>query len=290
MRALLAVVLLLGVSLAPARAACPPEGKTREQLEALKVLKWTVPDAAERQVLAEGLVDCLADADPTLRDGIAYEALSHWMRAGEIDELGLRSLRDRLYAGLQARRSRRIPSPVRCTGVVGSRAHRSHQAVDDAGGTRRDGRYRIALSRIGDRLPRLRRQGRLAAWRGARQRLADAARAESGARSRAARSHARGHRDAGRAVLAARVRVRRTGAPRASGDVHREARIAHARRMGSVARRACAEARATRRLTTTTDGCCVATICWRSSRRCISKPIAARIRNCRRSKHRSSRD
>jgi hypothetical protein len=102
MRALLAVVLLLGVSIAPARATCPPEGKTREQLEALKVLKWTVPDAAERQVLAEGLVDCLADADPTLRDGIAYEALSHWMRAGEIDELGLRSLRDRLYAGLQA--------------------------------------------------------------------------------------------------------------------------------------------------------------------------------------------
>src|SRR4249919_1564561 len=102
MRALLAVVLLLGVSIAPARAACPPEGKTREQLEALKILKWTVPDAAERQVLAEGLVDCLADADPTLRDGIAYEALAHWMRAGEIDEIGLRSLRDRLYAGLQA--------------------------------------------------------------------------------------------------------------------------------------------------------------------------------------------
>ena len=102
MRALLAVVLLLGVFVAPARAACRPEGKTREQLEALKVLKWTVPDAAERQVLAEGLVDCLADVDPKLRDGIAYEALAHWMRAGEIDELGLRSLRDRLYAGLQA--------------------------------------------------------------------------------------------------------------------------------------------------------------------------------------------
>jgi hypothetical protein len=101
MRALLAVVLLLGVSIAPARAECPPEGKTREQLEALKVLKWTVADAAERQGLAEGLVDCLGDADPTLRDGIAYEALAHWMRAGEIDEAGLRALRDRLYAGLQ---------------------------------------------------------------------------------------------------------------------------------------------------------------------------------------------
>ena len=199
MRALLAVVMLLGVFVAPARAACPPEGKTREQLEALKVLKWTVPDAAERQVLAEGLVDCLADADPKLRDGIAYEALAHWMRAGEIDELGLRSLRDRLYAGLQADDPDGFRRPVRRTGVVGSRAHRSHQAVDDAGGTRCDGRNRIALSRIGDRLPRLRRQGRLAPRRGARQRLADAARAESRARSRATRSDARGHRDAGRA-------------------------------------------------------------------------------------------
>jgi hypothetical protein len=101
MRALLAVVMLLVFFIAPARAACPPEGKTRDQLEALKVLKWTVPDAAERQVLAEGLVDCLADPDPKLRDGIAYEALAHWMRAGELDELGLRSVRDRLYASLQ---------------------------------------------------------------------------------------------------------------------------------------------------------------------------------------------
>jgi hypothetical protein len=102
MRALLAVVMLLVCFIAPVRAECPPEGKTREQLEALKVLKWTVPDAAERQVLAEGLVDCLGDPDPKLRDGIAYEAMAHWMRAGELDELGLRSVRDRLYAALQS--------------------------------------------------------------------------------------------------------------------------------------------------------------------------------------------
>ncbi|KGQ19611.1 DUF3011 domain containing protein [Lysobacter dokdonensis DS-58] len=102
MRAVLAVVVLLLAVVAPARADCPPEGRTREQLEALKVLEWTVPDAAERQQLAEGLVDCLGDADPTLRDGIAYEALSHWMRAEQIDEAGLRALRDRLYAALKA--------------------------------------------------------------------------------------------------------------------------------------------------------------------------------------------
>jgi hypothetical protein len=102
MRALLAVVVLLAVSIAPVRAACPPEGKTREQLEALKLLQWTVPDSAERQVLAEGLVDCLGDPDPKMRDGIAYEALAHWMRNDAIDELGMRSLRDKLFAALQA--------------------------------------------------------------------------------------------------------------------------------------------------------------------------------------------
>ena len=103
MRIVLAVVVLsLACFALPARADCPPEGRTREQLEALKVLKWTVPDAAERQALAEGLVDCLGDADPKLRDGIAYEALAHWMRAGDIDAAGLRALRDRLYAALQA--------------------------------------------------------------------------------------------------------------------------------------------------------------------------------------------
>lgn len=101
-RLLAAVVLCAASALAPAFAACPPEGQTRESLEGLKVLKWTVPDAAERQVLAENLVDCLGDPDPAMRDGIAYEALAHWMRADAFDELALRSLRDKLFAALQA--------------------------------------------------------------------------------------------------------------------------------------------------------------------------------------------
>jgi hypothetical protein len=102
MRAVFAVVVLYAAFLAPVRAACPPEGHTKEQLEALKLLKWTVPDAAERQALAENLVDCLGDPDPVMRDGLAYEALAHWMRASELDELGLRSVRDRLYEAKRA--------------------------------------------------------------------------------------------------------------------------------------------------------------------------------------------
>ena len=94
---LFALLLIAVAACMPARAACPPEGQSRESLAALKVLKFTVPDPVARQALAEGLVDCLGDPDPALRDGLAYEGLAHWMRAGEIDELGLRMLRDALY-------------------------------------------------------------------------------------------------------------------------------------------------------------------------------------------------
>ena len=93
-------LLLAMLGVAPALAACPPDGQSRESLQALKVLKFTVPDAAERQALANGLLDCLGDPDPTLRDGIAYEALTQWLRAGDFDAEALRVLRDRLQAML----------------------------------------------------------------------------------------------------------------------------------------------------------------------------------------------
>ncbi|MCY7354403.1 MAG: DUF2785 domain-containing protein [Lysobacter sp.] len=94
--------VLFAVLSLPAFAACPPEGQSRESLQALKLLKFTVPDAAERQALASGLLDCLGDPDPVVRDGIAYEALTQWMRADQLDVEGLRALRDRLYAMLAA--------------------------------------------------------------------------------------------------------------------------------------------------------------------------------------------
>jgi hypothetical protein len=97
------VALLLGSCVAlQAQAACPPEGQSRESLEALKASKWAMDDVAARQVLALGLVDCLGDPDPALRDGLAYEGLSAWMRADALDEATLRTLRDRLYADLKA--------------------------------------------------------------------------------------------------------------------------------------------------------------------------------------------
>ena len=83
-----------------AQAACPPEGSTVESLQAMKLLRFAVEDDAAREALALGLVDCLADPDPAMRDGVAYEALSQWMRAGALDADALRALRDRLYAAV----------------------------------------------------------------------------------------------------------------------------------------------------------------------------------------------
>ncbi len=97
-------ILLWGVCLlaAPAFAQCPPEGQSKPSLQALKALQFALPDAAEKQKLADGLLACLGDPDPELRDGIAYEALTQWMRAGDFDADALRGLRDKLYAMLDA--------------------------------------------------------------------------------------------------------------------------------------------------------------------------------------------
>ncbi len=94
---------LLAASWLPAHAGeCLPEGHGKASLQALKAAGFALPDAAARRVLADGLVDCLADPDPELRDGIAYEALTAWMRNGDLDSDTLRALRDRLYPMLEA--------------------------------------------------------------------------------------------------------------------------------------------------------------------------------------------
>lgn len=98
MRVLLALALWLSCS--HAFAGCPPAGQDRASLQALKAAQFAMADASVRNKLAEGLLDCLGDPDPALRDGIAYEAYSTWMRAGAFDPDELRILRDGLYPRL----------------------------------------------------------------------------------------------------------------------------------------------------------------------------------------------
>ena len=106
----IAAMLLLLLA-APVGAACPPQGQDIDSLRALKAAKFAVDEPARKQALAIGLLACLGDADPELRDGIAYEALSGWMRAGAFDATFLRGLRDRLYVQLDSPDSNGVQRP-----------------------------------------------------------------------------------------------------------------------------------------------------------------------------------
>jgi hypothetical protein len=96
----LMLVVLLMFAAAPA-LACPPPGYDKPALQALKADGFAVADAARRRELAGALIACLGDPDPELRDGVAFEALSKWMRADAFDAAQLGALRDRLYALLE---------------------------------------------------------------------------------------------------------------------------------------------------------------------------------------------
>jgi Protein of unknown function (DUF2785) len=95
--ALVFLAMLAGPAAARQAAdQCPPAGWSTRQLTALKNEKFAIENAATRRTLALALTACLGDPNPTLRDGITYEALTAWMRAGLLDRLTLIELRERL--------------------------------------------------------------------------------------------------------------------------------------------------------------------------------------------------
>lgn len=67
-----------------ALADCPPADWTAGQLKALKSVGFKLEADSSRAQLAAGLLACLSDPDPELRDGIAFEAWSTWLRADKI--------------------------------------------------------------------------------------------------------------------------------------------------------------------------------------------------------------
>jgi hypothetical protein len=84
------------------QAMCRPAGYERAQLDALKANGWTVAGDAARNALALGLAECLGDPDPAVRDGIAFEALQHFMRNTLLTRETLAALNADLQAKLTA--------------------------------------------------------------------------------------------------------------------------------------------------------------------------------------------
>lgn len=83
-------------------AACPPSGTTRASMTTLADAGFAIDEAPARNALARELVDCLGHPDPQWRDGIAYEALAGWIRAGLLEPETLLDLHTRLSGALDA--------------------------------------------------------------------------------------------------------------------------------------------------------------------------------------------
>lgn len=75
---IIAVMVLAGWSVA--HAECPPAGLTSAQVAQLRVQRFAIEDDDTRNRLAIALLDCGGDRDPALRDGLAFEAVSAWLR------------------------------------------------------------------------------------------------------------------------------------------------------------------------------------------------------------------
>jgi hypothetical protein len=97
-----APLVIAAILLAPAAGAqaCPPAGMSRQQLVDLKADGFAVPDEARRQSLALDLLACLGSTDPQLRDGIAFEALSTWLRGKQLTAVTAYAILERLVVQL----------------------------------------------------------------------------------------------------------------------------------------------------------------------------------------------
>jgi hypothetical protein len=101
--ALVAALLLCACASAEAQSAgCPPAGYDRARLEALRADDWVVANDAERNALARALTACVASPDSALRDGMAFEALTHWLRARQLSNETMLWLADDLEPRLAA--------------------------------------------------------------------------------------------------------------------------------------------------------------------------------------------
>jgi hypothetical protein len=78
--------LLAACATAPAHAEteCPPPGWDRARLEALRAANFEMTSRRARDDFARSVTACLASPDPFLRDSIAFEALSHMLRADQL--------------------------------------------------------------------------------------------------------------------------------------------------------------------------------------------------------------
>lgn len=82
--------------------SCVPDGYDQAKLDALKAAGFEIADEAARQAFAKGIIACLASPDPAMRDGIAFEALSHMGRAKQLSPETMKAIVAELTPWLEA--------------------------------------------------------------------------------------------------------------------------------------------------------------------------------------------
>jgi len=76
--------------------ACRPLDYDQAKLLELRADEFAIEDPAERQRFALELLGCLGDADPVLRDQVAYEGYATLLRSKQLDSSTIRQLRGAL--------------------------------------------------------------------------------------------------------------------------------------------------------------------------------------------------
>jgi hypothetical protein len=104
---LIAAIVLGVVVIAPASAqsideACLMPGVNAGNVEQAKSRRLSATGAQERRLSALGLLGCLGDPNPLIRDRIAFEVLSTWMRSDALEPSVLAEVTDRLLPRLTA--------------------------------------------------------------------------------------------------------------------------------------------------------------------------------------------
>lgn len=102
-----AAIALSVLVVAPASAqtideACLMPGLNAGNVEEAKRRKLETTGTRERRLTALGLLGCLGDPNPLIRDRIAFEVLSTWMRADALEQSVLVELSDGLMLRLTA--------------------------------------------------------------------------------------------------------------------------------------------------------------------------------------------
>ncbi len=94
-------ILLTTVSAVVAAEPCPPTGTDRADLLVMKANGF-IPSAGTPDTWATALLSCLGDPDPTIRDGVVFEAISHWLRTDALAPATVEQLNARLQIALTA--------------------------------------------------------------------------------------------------------------------------------------------------------------------------------------------